>query len=373
MDSDPVGGSLTWNLPPGQTNLSFDAGFYLADPCAVSEDNRDGDCVPNSIDIDDDNDGITDLVESGGYDPMQDCDGDGILNYRDPTPGCVAVSPFINGEPVAALTWTDCNNDGINDFFDWDKDGIINELDLDSDNDGIVDLQETRDSRRIDMNNDGMIDGVDMDNDGLLSTIDVNDNLFGGQGLVPQDLDRDGTPNYLDLDSDGDGLVDNREALELDAAGAGFVGLTVGTNDNDHDGVRTVNYTKNQNDADNLDGFGAKGILPKDNDNDGLPNAYDIDSDDDGITDNVEAQATCMQILPSGTDADKDGLDDAYDSNIDLCLPQGAGLSPVDFDLDGTPDIRDLTPMKILLPTLMKEPDWKVISLPAAAIATMTD
>ena len=56
----------------------------------------------------------------------------------------------------------------INDLFDFDKDGIINELDLDSDNDGILDVIETRDAQAVDNNHDGMVDGIDEDGDGLL-------------------------------------------------------------------------------------------------------------------------------------------------------------------------------------------------------------
>jgi|GEM_PF-6667576 len=76
-------------------------------------------------------------------------------------------------------------------------------------------------------------------------------------------------------------------------------------------------------------------------DNDGLINALDIDSDNDGITDNVEAQTTAAYKAPSGmgvafVDANKDGLDDTY----------GVGLTPVNTDAsatnsDTTPDYLD--------------------------------
>ena len=310
------------------------------------EKDTDGDCVADIDDIDDDNDGILDVVENSGYDALQDCDNDGIANYKDATPGCpVPPGNDIYGNPFQPLVWTDCNNDGINDFFDWDRDGIINELDLDSDNDGIIDIMETRDPRATDNNHDGMADGIDADGDGLMSSADVNDNnpsIVASVGLIPQDLDKDGHPNYLDLDSDGDGIVDNREALELDAAAGVYTGLTMGFNDNDHDGVRTVNYTSNNNDADNINGFGAKGIILKDDDNDGFPNPYDIDSDNDGITDNVEGQATCSEIQPTGNDIDGDGLDDAYDTDPNPCIRKAPGITPYDHDDDGTPDIRDL-------------------------------
>ena len=306
------------------------------DECVVID--RDEDCVPDIDDLDDDNDGIIDEVENNGYDALKDCDGDGIVNYLDQTPGCATrLGNDIFGKPFVPLTWSDCNNDGVNDFFDWDRDGIINELDLDSDNDGILDIQEARDVRATDNNKDGMADGIDDDGDGIMSTADVDDHVYGGPGLNPEDLDRDGTPNYLDLDSDGDGISDIKEALIFGDSD----GLVDGT-DSDKDGVRNIVYNNNDNTADNFNGFGAKGIKLTDTDNDGKPNPYDIDSDDDGITDNVEAQPTCNEKQPTGVDTDGDGLDDAYDTNNNACNKIAPGITPYDKDGDGTPDIYDL-------------------------------
>lgn len=69
-----------------------------------------------------------------------------------------------------------------------------------------------------------------------------------------------------------------------------------------------------------------------DTDSDGIPNYQDLDSDGDGIPDNVEAQTSLSYIAPSGNDANNNGLDDAY---------EGAGISAVDTDGDGTPDFMD--------------------------------
>ncbi len=309
------------------SNVSGDEVGITAIGLDVCEKDTDGDCVVDVDDIDDDNDGILDIVESGGCDPLLDSDGDGIPNFRDSNaPGC---------QP-----WVDCNNDGINDNYDWDRDGIINELDLDSDNDGILDVQETRAANAVDNNFDGMVDGVDVDGDGLLSTADANDNVIGGPGITPQDLDRDGAPNYLDLDSDGDGLTDITEALELYDTD----GLTAGT-DVDTDGVRAKGglYTNVDDNADNFNGFGAKGIKLKDFDADGKPNPYDVDSDQDGITDNVEGQPTCSNKVPCTNDVDGDGVGDCYDVNTSNCTSRtSGGITPYDKDGDGTPDIYDL-------------------------------
>ncbi len=71
-------------------------------------------------------------------------------------------------------------------------------------------------------------------------------------------------------------------------------------------------------------------------------NRLDIDSDNDGITDNVEAQSTSNYIAPSGVDIDQDGLDDAYDADTgstDAAL--STGLTPVDTDGDGFADYVD--------------------------------
>lgn len=65
--------------------------------------------------------------------------------------------------------------------------------------------------------------------------------------------------------------------------------------------------------------------------------ALDLDRDDDGVTDNVEAQSTAGYVAPSGTDSDGNGLDDAYESSPGA----GEGLTPVDTDSDGTADVLD--------------------------------
>jgi hypothetical protein len=315
-DSDPVNGCVTIVLASGETNNTIDAGFY--------------------DDIDDDDDGIIDIVEGRGYDALKDCDGDGIPNYRDQTPGCpVPSGTDVYGQPFVPIVWTDCprpglpNGDGINNFFDYDNDGIIDELDLDSDNDGIPDAWETRDSKLVDANRDGMIDGGDSDGDGLLNSADGTPAAYGGPGLTPEDLDRDGIPNYLDLDSDGDGLTDLTEAREAWDSD----GLADGV-DSDGDGV---------NDSyDLIPGRGARGVDLKDRDNDGKPNPYDVDSDNDGITDNVEGQPTCSYKQPAGNDVDKDGVDDAYDLDLNDCPRKSGGITPYDKDGDTTPDIYDL-------------------------------
>ena len=104
--------------------------------------------------------------------------------------------------------------------------------------------------------------------------------------LMLIDTDSDGIENTMDIDDDGDGILDVVEGETVDS------------------------------------------------DDDGIPNSLDLDSDNDGILDNIEAQSVLNFVAPSGTDANEDGLDDVYDAN--------QGIVPIDSDSDGIPDFRDL-------------------------------
>ena len=184
-----------------------------------------------------------------------------------------------------------------------------------------------------------MITGTDVDGNGLLSSYDNGNTNPVLNGIPAQDFDRDGTPNFLDLDSDGDGITDLNEALGVYSS----TGVVSGT-DTDGDGVRAESFGSSASStADHINGFGAKGITLLNADNDGNPNSYDIDSDNDGITDNAEGQATCSYKLPSGNDCDNDGVDDSYDVGVcSSCLKTSGGITPFDRDGDGTPDYIDL-------------------------------
>lgn len=75
--------------------------------------------------------------------------------------------------------------------------------------------------------------------------------------------------------------------------------------------------------------------VPKDSDQDGIPDQLDLDSDNDGIPDTIEAQGATV-IAYTAIDVNKDGLSDAF----------GSGLTPIDTDGDvtigGVPDYLDL-------------------------------
>jgi len=78
-------------------------------------------------------------------------------------------------------------------------------------------------------------------------------------------------------------------------------------------------------------------VILHDVDGDDIVNSLDIDSDNDGISDNVEAQYGNTYIAPTGNDSG--GLDDAYESTD--------GLQPVDTNSNGTDDYLEagITPL----------------------------
>ena len=126
----------------------------------------------------------------------------------------------------------------------------------------------------------------------------------GGVDCSTVDTDGDGLPNYLDLDSDGDGIPDNVEAQTT----TGYI-QPAGT-DTNNDGLDNA--------------YGTNGLIPVDTDGDGTPDFLDINSDNQGPNDTVEAG-----ITPSGSDTDGDGLDNAMDSTNGYTDPGGSIDNPV--------------------------------------------
>ncbi|HYF69494.1 MAG TPA: tandem-95 repeat protein, partial [Ohtaekwangia sp.] len=307
----PNGG--TWGAT-GQNDVPVSPYFIPYTLTCLIDNDGDGVHDPSS-DLDDDNDGIADVLEShGGVDPSADHDGDSAPNYADPN-----FVPYLDG-----------NCDGINDYFDFDLDGIPDFMDLDSDNDGITDCLEAGGN---DANKDGIIDGfTDSDANGLADAV--------GSGLAPADMDLDGHRTFQDRDSDGDGMTDCIEAGGTDVNKDGIIDAFA---DTDGDGyANTVDPTT---DRLALSGANASGSIPltiSDTDGDNRRNYLDLDSDNDGIPDNVEAQPTLGYVAPVNADTDGDGIANPYDATpVAIMNTDGADLPDyldTDSDNDGISD-----------------------------------
>ena len=167
--------------------------------------------------------------------------------------------------------------------------------------------------------------------------VDINISAGGRQAFafgtwLKCDTDNDGIVNYLDIDSDNDGITDLIESQ-------GNTYIPPSGNDIDNDGLDDA-YDNNTG---STDPTLSAGITAVNTDGTGNPDFLDIDADDDGIPDNIEGQITASYVPPSGTDADGDGLDDAYDNNNSSHDPiLSAGISPVNTDGTDNVDYLDL-------------------------------
>ncbi|WP_179316573.1 GEVED domain-containing protein [Winogradskyella undariae] len=219
------------------------------------------------------------------------------------------------------------NDLAIDDIFvkqtlcDSDGDGVPNTLDLDDDNDGIPNVLEL-----------GLI-GRDNDQNATVYDVDtwVDENKNGvhdsyEEELTLIDTDGDGIPDYLDLDSDNDGVFDSVEYdglgnVDVSSNGVGdgsdYVNSFVSVIDDvlDGDGLLAV--------VDDYVGHGTNGYsVPIDSDSDGIPDYLDTKSN--GVDYDI------ISTIYVGLDHNDNGvIDDGEFGNYS------------DIDDDGIPDSRD--------------------------------
>jgi uncharacterized repeat protein (TIGR01451 family) len=163
--------------PGTNSSIQLDA-ITMIDPLSCDDD-IDDDGIPNGIDLDSDNDGIYDVVESGNE--ALDTNNDGVINGLD--------TGFTDTDLNGASDATESNT-----LIDSDSDGIIDAFELDSDNDGCNDSEE---AGYTDTNSDGILGGSPVTTD---SKGKVTSGIDGY--TIPQDLNSDNTFDYRDVNYD---------------------------------------------------------------------------------------------------------------------------------------------------------------------------
>jgi gliding motility-associated-like protein len=172
--------------------------IFSVDPVTADTDYNGIDFISVSLiveddDIDPDEDGLHELFDNcpQDYNPEQeDWDGDGVGDLCDPD---IDGDGVPNTQEASDQTEPYDNCDFLSSSvslpitiaFDCDYDGVFDDEDLDDDNDGILDTEETQ-----------------------------------------EDFDQNGRVNSLDLDSDGDGCFDVIEAGFEDPDQDGILGIT---------------------------------------------------------------------------------------------------------------------------------------------------
>ncbi len=127
---------------------------------------------------------------------------------------------------------------------DIDNDGIENHLDLDSDNDGILDLVEAGHGA-TDANNDGVIDGTPglFGANGLFDGLETTpDSDILNYSIADSETAPDGIYDPYETDSDGDGCFDTEEEGITDPDADGIAGTGVPTVDTSGL-ITTITYT----------------------------------------------------------------------------------------------------------------------------------
>lgn len=150
---------------------------------------------------------------------------------------------------------------------DTDLDGVKDEFDLDSDNDGLPDRIENS-GTLVTLSN------IDIDANGLDDIFDIN--------AIPLDTDTDTVFDFYDLDSDNDGIYDLIESGQL--------GTTL--SDTNLDGIEdgpTYGINGWADAAETMPDSNIIGYTPNDLDNDSIFTYLDLDSDGDTCSDVIEA------------------------------------------------------------------------------------
>ncbi|MEM9208879.1 MAG: OmpA family protein, partial [Pseudomonadota bacterium] len=210
-----------------------------------------------------------------------------------------------------------------------------------------------------DVDSDGVPDEIDVDNTGGSDT-----NADGiDDALEPNDTDADGTSDFLDTDTDDDGIPDIIEGTmdtdndtvgdwrDTDSDGDGIgdaieadnVPPLTGT-DTDGDGIDDALDVDVTGGADsNMDGIDDT-LAPVDTDAEGLPDFRDTDADGDSLPDSVEGDADVDGDGDGNwrdTDADGDGVDDAIEGSVDTDNDGAPDFIDTDSDNDGIGDSAD--------------------------------
>ena len=313
--------------------LSVMATFWLE----VLEDS-DGDGMPDQLpedypdtgvepydlieDEDDDNDGSSDEEEAIiGTDPVNpDTDGDGFCDGNGTGDGSCYPGP--DSSPLDPLLPVNTDGDAYPDNDPDGEGGLI--ADDDDDNDGFLDTRELEclsdplnaTDMPNDLDGDGICDALDpdMDGDGLLNAVETDTGVYNNTADTGTDP--------ANADTDGDGICDGPE---VPANG----GCSVGP-----------------------DAFPLDPAASLDTDGDGMPDQLNGEStstpplvedlDDDADTWSDEMEALCgsssVDAMDRPADTDGDGTCDALDDVMDLAFNLSYPTQYVDLFVNQTMD-----------------------------------
>ena len=281
-------------------------------PVSICPDDLDNDLIIDNVDVDLDNDGILNCGESRGNVNIDFSDlDDPILNFSDGTPN---DDSFITPDNQ----FTNLTGDTNSNFTSTLDPGPTQSESYTLTFNTITNIEFTQTTGTTHTSVDGEVFQLSIGpNVKNITLVDPDDIL-----LVDTNFDGE-------FEQDVTSFSSSVIRFRYNPAPDGTTPFRLVANS-----VTEVTFTHELDNLTDSSTFNANLILTcfgRDIDGDGIFDAFDADSDNDGIPDLIEAQGTDFSL--SGVDADFDGLDDIFG---------GVPVAPRDTDIDGVPDIYDL-------------------------------
>lgn len=308
-------------------------------PINICPDDRDNDGIIDNIDIDNDNDGILNCTESRG---------DVTLDLSDTRPPILRFQDGETNNTIATNNITTNRNSTGNSSVRLTGTGnIISDIDQDTNAENNYSISFTE-NVNIKFTEDTSITHTNVDGEFFIIIITP---LSKNVTLVDPD-------NRLLVDSNFDGIFESgvtmisgseiRFRINPNPSGTRPYNFFA----NQVDGLSFVHLVENSNTTSSFTGNISLTCFKQDNDFDGIKDEFDLDSDNDGIPDFIENTGILTPL--SGVDANNDGLDDVYDVNIlpiDTDNDTVLDFYDLDSDNDGITDLIETGELGLLSDT----------------------
>lgn len=307
------------------------------------DDDTDNDGNPNFLDADDEGDTIPTLFENFFASVYNgDSDQDGSLNYLDEDDDNDGILTKFE-TPFNPFFSTNKSSNVVRHKKKWDYNP--KKWTLSKQYASKVSSRNEEEVEYPDTDGDGTPDfaDVDDDGDGVLTKYEVPDQNGDGSPIDALDSDQESVPNYLDIDDDDDGVLTKEEFADQNGDGVPNDALDSDNEqvpnyldvDDDNDGILTFfeNPDKNgdgiPNDAQDSDSESIPDYLDVDDDNDSILTIDEIpDRDGDGIPD--DALNSDNEDTPNYIDVDDDN-----DQVLTIDEDTDGDGNPLNDDRDG--------------------------------------
>ncbi|MBC3758580.1 T9SS type B sorting domain-containing protein [Hyunsoonleella sp. SJ7] len=295
-------------------------------PISICPDDRDNDGIIDNIDIDNDNDGVLNCVESRG---------DVVINLSNSVSPELVFQDGTTNSAIVSASFSETNSSGTNTL-------IGNAIGSFTSNIPATTLGESA----YTLNFTEPVN-IKVEEDPSVGTTRIADEYFVVRILpVNKNITLVDPDDRLLIDSNFDGLFESGiTQMSGSEIHFQFNDTPNGSTPyqffaNQVDGFVFEHHSENTTTDSDITAILSLTCFKKDNDSDGVKDEFDLDSDNDGLPDFVENQGTLTPL--SGIDADLNGLDDIYDINvtpIDTDSDGIWGMYDLDSDNDGITDL----------------------------------